>query len=240
MGGGNFSICAIIRGQNIEEINEEIDTILDQGPDMIEWRSDYYNFSDVNSKCEIINLFNDKIPDLPIMYTPYFEDIKKEERELHIQGLLDFINKTKVDMINLNFFDIDDIASHLIDEINNKDMYAILTKRYLNNTPSIDEMMGVLLKMKYLGADVVQLVTKPKDYNDVLSLFRVTNEFNNQENTLPLITTSLTNIGLISRIVGFPFGSTLAYAYTNAPTIDGQIKIKELKEIYKILEKYNI
>lgn len=240
MGGGTRNICIPIHGKTFEEVKIQIERVVEEEPDFIEWRADFFQGKNLDDKVEVVEYFQKQIPNIPIIYTPYYEDLNLRSAQEMIDEILLLISKVKIDIVNINIRNIEELSSYIVDKINECGSYCMLTTRYLQNTPSNEEMMAILLKMDYLNADIVQLVVKPDTYSDSLRMLEVSERYSKRQNSVPIVATAFSELGLISRLLGDVFGSTLTYAYTISPTITGQMTVDEIKIIHKILDKYLI
>ena len=93
-------------------------------------------------------------------------------------------------------------------------------------TPDIEKLKFLILKAKRQGADIVKIAVKANKMTDVTGLLELTLKYK-QKN---LITISLGNIGVISRLF-FPLaGSLLNYAYLNKPSASGQLPLSVLRQ----------
>lgn len=238
MGGGTRNICTPVQGKNFSEIKKEIDKIKIENPDFIEWRADLFEKKDLSTKLEVLKYFYEEIPEIPIIYTPFFEDITINEAKKELEEIIELMENVKIDIVNINLVGIEDLTPHIVSEINSRGSYCMLTTRFISDTPNNGVMLSTLKKMEYLGADIVQILVKPDSYSDLLRFLDVSNTYFEADKSVPLIAVAYTSIGLISRILGYAFGTTLTYAYTMFPTLSGQMTMEELNTIYGILDKY--
>ncbi|MFO0752983.1 MAG: type I 3-dehydroquinate dehydratase [Thermodesulfovibrionales bacterium] len=95
--------------------------------------------------------------------------------------------------------------------------------------PSLDE---IVFRGKELGADIVKIAAMPNDREDVTRLMLYT--LRNREKGL--ITMSMGDIGLPSRIFSPLFGSLITYGYIGMPSAPGQLSVAELMSILRSLK----
>lgn len=78
----------------------------------------------------------------------------------------------------------------------------------------------------------------PKGYQDVLTLLGATLKARSQALDIPLITISMAQEGLVSRMAGGLFGSDITFALGQASSAPGQIPIGELRQAMGLLYSY--
>ena len=84
--------------------------------------------------------------------------------------------------------------------------------------------------METAGADALKIAVTPADAADVARLLRVTAE------TAPVITLSMGDLGLVSRLTGAVFGSALTFATPgDRPSAPGQPPIGLVCEARRVL-----
>ena len=240
LGGGTRNICIPIHGKTFEDLKLQVERTVDVKPDFIEWRADLFESNIIEEKLEVIKYFQEHIPDIPIIYTPYYDDIVLNVAQQKIEEILWLISRVNIDIVNINISNIEEMSKYIVEKVNEQGSYCMLTTRFLQSTPSSEEMMATLLKMDYLNADIVQIVVKPESYSDSLRMLEVADRYFKLHNSVPIAAIAVTQLGLISRVLGDVFGSTLTYGYTILPTISGQMTVGELRSIHDILDKYLI
>lgn len=80
------------------------------------------------------------------------------------------------------------------------------------------------------GADVLKIAVTPKDPGDVLELLAATWEMRSQYASRPLITVSMGESGVLSRIGGHAFGSAATFGAARVASAPGQVAVKELRD----------
>ncbi|TAN41159.1 MAG: type I 3-dehydroquinate dehydratase [Nitrospirae bacterium] len=110
----------------------------------------------------------------------------------------------------------------------------ILLGSYHNfeSTPDNNFLEGVFQKGKDLGVDIVKIAVTGKSRQD---LFRLT-EFTLKHRDDNIVSISMGDIGLPSRICSPLCGSLITYGYVTQPTAPGQISISELVYIFRRLK----
>ena len=115
----------------------------------------------------------------------------------------------------------------------------IISKHFCNHTPRRADLKRWLHKLVSTGADVAKLVTKANDPLDnlrVLELMPLAHQLG-----VPIIAFCMGEYGKISRIASVLMGGLLTFACLNEKetSAPGQIAIKDMKTIFKILKGDN-
>ncbi|MBF0329296.1 MAG: type I 3-dehydroquinate dehydratase [Nitrospirae bacterium] len=99
-------------------------------------------------------------------------------------------------------------------------------------TPDNSFLEDIFQKGKSLGADLVKIAVTGKSRQD---MFRLT-EFTLKHRDDGIVSISMGDIGLPSRICSPLCGSLITYGYVSQPTAPGQISISELVYIFRRLK----
>jgi 3-dehydroquinate dehydratase-1 len=75
----------------------------------------------------------------------------------------------------------------------------------------------------------------PTSKADVLELLSATNTMYNEHATRPLVTMSMAATGVISRLAGEVFGSSMTFGAVGQVSAPGQIPVEQLKTVLDII-----
>ncbi|OJT86888.1 3-dehydroquinate dehydratase, partial [Clostridioides difficile] len=100
-----------------------------------------------------------------------------------------------------------------------------------------EEIVSRLCRMQELGADLPKIAVMPQNEKDVLVLLEATNEMFKIYADRPIITMSMSGMGVISRLCGEIFGSALTFGAAKSVSAPGQISFKELNSVLNLLHK---
>jgi 3-dehydroquinate dehydratase-1 len=109
---------------------------------------------------------------------------------------------------------------------------VIVSSHDFEKTPSTEEMEDIIGKELQAGADYAKLAFKANTLHDVLELLWFTEKMSNKTR---VITISMGEVGMISRIAAPVFGSEVTYASTGAKTAPGQLTVEETKKAFEML-----
>ena len=91
--------------------------------------------------------------------------------------------------------------------------------------------------MQDLGADIPKIAVMPKNKADVIVLLDATQEMAEKYATRPIITMSMSKIGVISRLVGEAFGSSMTFGAVGQVSAPGQIPVEKLQTAMTIVHE---
>lgn len=99
-------------------------------------------------------------------------------------------------------------------------------------TPDDTFLEGILSKGTHLGVDIIKIAAMAHTRQDLTTLLLFTHKHKDKG----LITMSMGDAGLPSRIFSPLFGSLLTYGYINRPSAPGQLSVSELMQIFRQLK----
>lgn len=241
LGEGRPKICVSLVGKTNKQIIEEAKYLKKLKLDLVEWRADHYEFvKDLNRVKELLKQLREEIKDLPILFT--FRS-KKEggEKEISIKYYIELnkvvVDTKKIDLIDIELFMGDDIVKDIVTYAHNNNIKVVISNHDFDKTPEQKEIITRLCKMQDLGADLPKIAVMPKSTKDVLTLLCATNEMITEHAKRPIITMSMGDIGLVSRISGETFGSALTFGAAKKASAPGQIAVQDLYEVLNLIHR---
>ena len=75
----------------------------------------------------------------------------------------------------------------------------------------------------------------PQSEKDVLTLLAATEEMVSNYARQPVVTMAMSGLGVVSRLAGEVFGSTITFGSAKKVSAPGQIPAKELKKVLELL-----
>ncbi|MDO5335705.1 MAG: type I 3-dehydroquinate dehydratase, partial [Coriobacteriia bacterium] len=97
-----------------------------------------------------------------------------------------------------------------------------------DKTPSKEEIIASMLRMQEMGCDILKMATMPVSRRDVITLLAATEEMVSDHAKVPVVTMSMTGKGVVSRLVGEAFGSSITFGCFGKPSAPGQIDARTL------------
>ena len=111
---------------------------------------------------------------------------------------------------------------------------AVASSHDFQRTPDKDEILSRLRKMDLLGSDILKIAVMPQSRADVITLLDATQEADAMI-AKPIVTMSMGSQGLISRLCGEAFGSSLTFGSVGAASAPGQMNAEDLRRILDLI-----
>ncbi len=240
IGEGIPKICVPIVGKTDEEIINQAKKMAELSADLVEIRIDYYEHcTDVESVKKLLNQIK-KVMEQPIIFTLRTAeeggelDISKEDYQEYLKNI---IATGLIDMIDVELFKGDIIVKDIVWEAHKSGVKVILSNHDFNKTPVKIEIIARLVRMQSLNADIAKIAVMPSSIDDLLTLLSATHEVNSQFGEIPIVTMSMGAMGMLSRVTGQIFGSTITFGAAEQVSAPGQLEIEELKTILEMMDR---
>lgn len=235
LGSGIPKICVPLVGKTDDELISEIEKLKDINFDLVEWRIDFYEEDiNINKIADVSKSIREKLGDIPVLAT--FRTAKEGgEKSITNDKYIELykcLSESKyVDLIDVELFSGDSVVKKIVDNAHENNIKVIISNHDFNKTPSKDEIIKRLIKMQELNADIPKIAVMPESSGDVLTLLNATNEMVCNYAKCPIITMSMSGLGVISRISGEIFGSCLTFGAAKKASAPGQIGASKLSDI---------
>ncbi len=238
IGEGMPKICVPIVGMTKEQIVKEAEYVRTLPGDLIEWRVDWFEHV-FEYACveEMLFVLREKLGDLPLLFTfrSKQEGGEKECDEKTYVELNQIAVKTGcIDLVDVELFTGEKSVKAIVETAHENDVKVIISNHDFEKTPEKEEIVRRLFTMRKAGADLPKIAVMPKTRNDVLTLLSATEEVS-ETIDCPIITMSMSGIGMVSRLCGEVVGSAVTFGAGEKASAPGQIGADDLKKILKIL-----
>lgn len=241
IGDGIPKICVPIVEKTKLEIIEEAKSFSNIPVDVVEWRVDWFEgVNDLEQVKDVLVELTDILNETPILFT--FRTSKEGgEREISNDDYAKLnkeIAKTGlVDLIDVEVFTGDEIVKDIIKTAHEYNVKVVASNHDFDKTPSKDEIIYRLRKMQDLGADIPKIAVMPQCKLDVLELLEATVIMSEKYADRPIITMSMSGLGVVSRLSGEIFGSALTFGAAKKASAPGQINVNDLDSVINLLHK---
>jgi len=239
IGSGVPKICVPIVGVTKEDILAEAKSFDNIPVDVVEWRVDWFeNVFDFSKVKDTLKDLREVLGDTPLLMT--FRTSKEGgEKSIEIDDYAMFNIKVAetgyVDLIDVEVFTGDDVVKKIIAGAHNAGVKVIASNHDFNKTPDKDDIISRLRKMQDLGADILKIAVMPTNKKDVLTLLAATEEMYSDYAERPIITMSMAGTGVISRLCGEVFGSSLTFGAAGKASAPGQMGVNDLSTVLALL-----
>ena len=242
IGSGVPKICVPIVGVTKEDILAEAKSFDKIPVDVVEWRVDWFeNVFDFSKVKDTLKDLRAVLRDTPLLMT--FRTSKEGgEKAIECDDYAMFNIKVAetgyVDLIDVEVFTGDDIVKKIIAGAHNAGVKVIASNHDFDKTPDKDDIISRLRKMQDLGADILKIAVMPTNKKDVLTLLTATEEMYRKYADRPIVTISMSETGVLSRICGEAFGSAIAFGAAKSASAPGQMEVNDLNTVLKLLHDY--
>lgn len=238
-------IAVPVMGETVEEVLQGISNAENSKADLIEWRADYFPLFhekefDKESVLKILSesaaILSDKI--FIVTLRSKMQGGKFDGNEEEALSFLDFVSDSgKADLLDFEYCTFSENRS-IIKKIHAKGQKIISSHHDFHGTPDKEVMHHLLYRMATADSEIVKLAVMPNDNADLLELLSVTNEFHKDFPDTPIITISMGVDGMLSRISGEFFGSSVSFASLEKASAPGQLSFDDLKNTLDMIHKY--
>ena len=239
IGAGAPKIIIPIVGVTKEEILDAARSFASVTYDVVEWRVDWFegvfDFAKVE---EVLKELRDILGDKPLLMT--FRTSKEGgEKAISDADYIDLnvkaANTGYVDFVDVEIFTGDDVVSTIIEKAHAAGVKVIASNHDFHKTPAKSDIIYRLRKMQDMGADIPKIAVMPQNKKDVLTLLAATEEMANDYADRPIITMSMAGTGVISRLCGEVFGSSMTFGAVGKASAPGQMGAEDLNTVLALL-----
>lgn len=239
LGSGSPKIIVPLVGKNEAELIEEAKHLLTIDCDLVEWRVDFFDkVIDAQAVAEISKKIAQILSDKPVLFT--FRT-KQEGGEIAFSDEQYFdlyktvIASGTIDLLDVELFMDDEAVQEIIQLAHMKKIKIVMCNHDFDKTPSKEEIVSRLCKMQEKHADICKIAVMPQSSDDVLTLLEATNEMQTKHADRPIVTMSMGQKGMVSRMCGEIFGSAMTFGAAKKASAPGQVPVGELREILNTL-----
>lgn len=208
--------------------------------DVVEWRVDFYeDVFNTEKVLETLKALRAELGERPILFT--FRT-KKEGGEKEI-GMEEYTalnaavaQSGDADAIDVEIFSGDDVVKKNIENIHAAGKVVVGSNHDFGKTPDKADLLYRLRKMQDMGADIPKIAVMPRCTEDVVTLLDATQEMAGKYADRPIITMSMGS-GVISRLCGEYFGSSMTFGAVGQVSAPGQIPAEELRDVMGVLHR---
>jgi len=239
IGEGLPKICVSMVGETILELVEEANYLKELQIDVVEWRVDFFKeVMNIDRVKQALQAIRKILVHKPIIFT--FRSSKEGgQKEVSAEFYLELnksIAETKlVEVIDVELFNSEKDVKELVEIAHVNGVSVIISNHDFHKTPEKEEIISRLRRAEELGADISKIAVMPTSDSDVITLLDATRIMSEEYAKGPIITMSMGDKGVISRLSGELFGSALTFGAVNKVSAPGQISVVELRKIIQLL-----
>lgn len=239
IGSGMPKICVPVVGKTEKEILEGAERAKAAQPDLVEFRVDWYEAVADNQKVvALLEKLRKCLGELPLLFT--FRSSREGGEAALSDGAYQSLNEAAiasgfVDCVDVELFSGDAVVKAVVAAAHNRNVKVIASNHDFEKTPATEELLARLQKMEALGADIPKIAVMPQNKKDVLTLLAATEEMTTNYADRPIITMSMAGTGVISRLCGEVFGSSMTFGAAKKASAPGQMGVNDLNTVLGLL-----
>lgn len=225
-------ICLPLIGKSENEVMNELTVAKKMSPDMIELRADF--LEEITNTERVIDLVHtiSKTTDIPLLFTIRSEKeggqaIPLSDVEI-VELLCEVAKSTSVAWLDYEVNNDRQLIQQFMYLAHEHGKKVVLSYHNFNETPDNALLIDCFKKMDTYNADFAKIAVMPQSKADVRRLLEVT-ALADETISIPVITMSMGELGKVSRIIGWVYGSALTFGIGVASSAPGQIPIVELR-----------
>lgn len=228
-------VCVPVMGKTTEEVLQQLKSVVEMEPDIIEWRGDFFETDNNEGYLNVLKQMKDVNENIPVIFTIRTDSEggnKKIGWNVYCDLCLFIAEKGKE--FNVEFVDVevfkDDKANELINSLHEKGMNVIGSNHHFDKTPDKEEMVKILSTIEKSGADVCKLAVMPRDKKDVEVLIEASKE-TDEKIKAPIITMSMGELGAVTRVIPKITKTSVTFAAGVSASAPGQPGIKVVRKL---------
>ena len=242
IGEGKPKVCVPVVENNDQDIINRLKEMDQLNVDLIELRIDFSK--DIENDEAVSSLFRH------IYQLNMKKPIILKCRTLNEGGQVELDSKKYLKLyqsaVDSQAFDIYDVelslGTNMIIElksmIHGAEKYILMSSHHFQRTPEQDSLMQKFKIMDSFDADIFKIAVMPEDMFDVFNLLSLTVKAKEEYPNKPIVTMSMSNLGLVSRLLGEQCGSAITFGCVRKTSAPGQIDYEELNQILDIIHHH--
>ena len=241
IGEGRPKVCVPLVERTEEALLQAAARIGKFPVDLVEWRADFYEAApDGAALATMAGKLRERIGEKPILFTLRTASEGGEKQltaKEYSDANKDVISSGFIDLIDIEMMAGDAQVDTLIRFAHQFDVKVICSSHDFHKTPSKDRILRRLQRMQDMGADIVKAAVMPQTRGDVLTLLDATLTMKELYARVPVITMSMSSLGLPTRLMGETFGSAITFGAVGKASAPGQIDAEDLMKVLDVIHK---
>ena len=234
IGDGIPKICVPITGSREKEILERARAAADAGPDLAEWRIDFWEaLLEEEKRNSLLSELGEILKEIPLLLTFRSRDEggnREISREAYRELNLWAARQPEIALVDVEALNPRWEGKTLIRQIRDAGKPVIGSRHYFDRTPEQQELEEIFRDLADSGADILKLAVMPREPEDVLRLMEATLR-EDRRREQPVVTMAMGKLGAVSRISGGLTGSAVTFGSAGEASAPGQLPAGELKRI---------
>ncbi len=234
-------LCVPLVGRTVEALLAELDALLPERPDAVEWRADFFrDLADTDAVVDTARRIKGAVGERLAIFTIRsrreggqpctLSESQAMERRASV------CRESAFEYVDCELAVEPSAIARLREVARAKGTRLIGSYHDFERTPDRATIVGKFLEAEGLGFDVAKVAVMPRRMEDVLILLGATLE-GRERVSIPLITMAMGGLGAVSRMIGGFFGSSLTFAAGLEASAPGQLPVGDLKRFLEMVER---
>ena len=216
-------IAVPVMGETVNDVLVMLEQANESQTDVIEWRVDYLTDPGELQASQMQTIaFNADKP-LIITWRTTAEGGQEDFDSIAYHWVYQLAIASRVAAVDVEVSLLEEVGD-VVEDAQSQGITVIGSRHYFDATPA--DLDAELQSMVATSVDVVKLAVMPNDSGDVQRLLDATKVANQ---TKPLITMAMGELGQRSRFEGYQYGSQLTFASLGESSAPGQPSVTQLK-----------
>lgn len=240
-------VCVPLMGGDDQEILSHLQGIAEEAGksriDIVELRADYYNnLHNFDKLKDILVKVREALGDRVLLFTirsPREGGVDRQYPKT-IEDINSFVIENELaDMVDVELASFGEECG-LIELAKAHQVKIVMSNHDFEKTPARTEIANRLVKMQQLGADVAKIAVMPHSKEDLEVLLSATVDAHMKGLGTPIVSMSMGEIGVQSRILGEIYGSAITFGCVGTPSAPGQLQVRELNEMLDMIHSKTV
>ncbi|MCT0025929.1 type I 3-dehydroquinate dehydratase [Weissella confusa] len=220
-------IAVPVMGETVNDVLVMLEQANESQTDVIEWRVDYLTDPGELQASQMQTIaFNADKP-LIVTWRTTAEGGQEDFDSIAYHWVYQLAIASRVAAVDVEVSLLEEVGD-VVEDAQSQGVTVIGSRHYFDATPA--DLDAELQSMVATSVDVVKLAVMPNDSGDVQRLLDETKVANQ---TKPLITMAMGELGQRSRFEGYQYGSQLTFASLGESSAPGQPSVTQLKEHFE-------
>lgn len=216
-------IAVPVMGETVNDVLVMLEQANESQTDVIEWRVDYLTDPGELQASQMQTIaFNADKP-LIVTWRTTAEGGQEDFDSIAYHWVYQLANASRVAAVDVEVALLEEVGD-VVEDAQSQGVTVIGSRHHFDATPA--DLDDELQSMVATPVDVVKLAVMPNDSGDVQQLLDATKVANQ---TKPLITMAMGELGQRSRFEGYQYGSQLTFASLGESSAPGQPSVTQLK-----------
>lgn len=240
IGAGRTKTIVPLTGRTAVELCDQAEALPAECVDVVEWRADHFStVADVGSVVDCAGELFRRLPGTPLLFTCRSAaegGAAALSDEEYAALLVAAVTSGCVDLVDVELARLPSVGDRVLGAAHRRGVAVVMSSHDMTATPARDQIVATLREMERRGADISKVAVHPSSPADVLTLLDATRVVVEEYAERPIITISMGQLGMVSRVAGGVFGSAATFGMAGGrSSAPGQIDVRELAAVLRLV-----